>query len=96
MIISVYIMFPSIEILRILKAKDGSGMIIITIIRDAHIHCCRRGHTIDKCHYLHGFLPNYKRRNFFVNNVTIIKKTNESKTLTNQKESQQSTSFSLN
>jgi len=59
-------------------------------------HCGRRGHTIDKCHRLHGFPPNYKRRKFFVNNVTAIKKKNESETLTNQKESQQSSSFCLN
>ena len=48
-------------------------------------HCGRRGHTIDKCHRLHSFSLNYKRRKFFVNNVTAIKKANESKTLTNQK-----------
>jgi len=44
---------------------------------------------------LHGFSPNYKRRKFYVNNVTTIKKANESETLTNQKEFQQSSSFSL-
>jgi len=35
----------------------------------------------------HDFSPNYKKRKFFVNNVTAIKKANESETLTNQKES---------
>jgi len=55
-----------------------------------YTHCGRRGHR------LHGFSPNYKRRKFFVNNATTIKKANESETLTNQKKSQQSSSFSLN
>jgi len=50
-------------------------------------HCGRRGHTIDKCHRLHGFPSNYKRRNFLVNNITTIKKANESEALTTQKES---------
>jgi len=58
-------------------------------------NCGRRGHTIDECHRLHGFPPNYKRRKFFVNNVTAIKTANESKALTNHEESQQSSSFSL-
>jgi len=87
-------MVPSIEIIRILMPRDGPRMTIIIIVRDAHIG--KRGHTIDKWHHLHGFLLNYKRRKFFVNNVTAIKKANESETLTNQKESQQSSSFSLN
>jgi len=52
-------------------------------------HCGRRGHTIDECHHLHGFPPNYyKKRKSSVNNVTIIKISNESETLTNQEESQ--------
>jgi len=58
-------------------------------------HCGRRGHTIDKCHRLHGFPPNYKMRKFFVHNVTALEKENEREALTNQKESQQSSSFSL-
>jgi len=36
-----------------------------------------------------------KGKKFFVNNATAIKKANESEVLTNQKESQQSSSFSL-
>jgi len=50
-------------------------------------HCGRRGHTLDECHCLYGFPPNYKRKKFFINNATTIKKENESETLTKQKES---------
>ena len=35
-------------------------------------HCGKRDHTIDECHRLHGFPPNYKRRKFSVNNATAI------------------------
>jgi len=58
-------------------------------------HYGRRGHTIDECHRLYSFPPYYKRRKLFLNNVTTIKKVNESETPTNQKESQQSSNFNL-
>jgi len=43
-----------------------------------YTHSSRRGHTIDKCHWLHDFPPNYKRRKFFGNTAIAIKKINES------------------
>jgi len=65
----------------------------IIIVRDAHIVVEEVTQLINVIDY--GFPPNYKRRKFLVNNVTAIKKANESEALTNQKESQQSSSFSL-
>jgi len=94
MIPLVYIIVPSTKILRILKPRDGLRMTSIIIVRNAHIVV--EEITLDECHRLHGFPPNYERRKFFVNNATVInKKENESETLTNQKEFQQSSSFSL-
>jgi len=60
-----------------------------------YTHYGRRGHTIDECHYLHGFPPNYKRRESSINSATTIKAANESEALTNQERFQQSSSFSL-
>ena len=37
MLLRVYIMFPSTEIFRILKPRDGPRMTSIIIVRDAHI-----------------------------------------------------------
>jgi len=87
-------MVPSTEILRILKPRDGPRMTSIIIVRNAHIVVEQVTQLMNIIAYI-VFHQTTKGEKFFVNNVTIIKKTNESETLTNQKESHQPSSFSL-
>jgi len=67
----------------------------IIIVRDAHIVVEEVIQLVNVIDYMVFHQINYKRRKFFVRNATAIKKENESDALTNQKECQQSSSFSL-
>ena len=87
-------MVPSIEILRILKSRDEPRMTSIIIVRNAHIVVEQVTQLMNVIAYM-VFHQTTKGEKFFVNNVIVIKMANESETLTNQKESQQSSSFSL-
>jgi len=70
-------MVPSTKILKILKPRDGSRMTSIIIVRHAHIVVEEVTQLMNVIAYM-VFHQNYKRRNFFVNNATTIKKANES------------------